>query len=212
MNIFKLSSDMTHIFSILVLLLKIYAIKSCSGLFTLHSLSVSLTVPMVRRSYDRELDTFRHYFLVGASFALTLILHEKFIVQEYLNHFVSTKRLMYERFALLFSMASAWLLAKLLTSSTAYNHKPKSTQNSCRTDRVGLIIGYECHCFDWTSPNVQMPNVGISLAHTYRKNTWGTPNVVPYVISTIVFLTVQNIIWPKIPTTLTLEASMMKQL
>ncbi|KAG4921243.1 hypothetical protein JHK86_050056 [Glycine max] len=100
--------------------------------------------PMVRRSYDRELDTFRHYFLVGASFALTLILHEKFIVQEYLNHFVSTKRLMYERFALLFSMASAWLLAKLLTSSIAYNHKPKSTQNSCRTDRVGLIIGYEC--------------------------------------------------------------------
>ncbi|KAG4924330.1 hypothetical protein JHK87_049870 [Glycine soja] len=96
-----------------------------------------------KRSYDRELDTFRHYFLVGASFALTLILHEKFIVQEYLNHFVSTKRLMYERFALLFSMASAWLLAKLLTSSTAYNHKPKSTQNSCRTDRVGLIIGYE---------------------------------------------------------------------
>ncbi|KAG5094526.1 hypothetical protein JHK84_050114 [Glycine max] len=101
--------------------------------------------PMVRRSYDRELDTFRHYFLVGASFALTLILHEKFIVQEYLNHFVSTKRLMYERFALLFSMASAWLLAKLLTSSIAYNHKPKSTQNSCRTDRgeVHYFIGVQ---------------------------------------------------------------------
>ena len=38
--------------------------------------------PMVRRSYDRDLDTFRHYFLVGASFALALILHEKFTVQE----------------------------------------------------------------------------------------------------------------------------------
>ena len=24
------------------------------------------------------------------------------------------------------------------------------------------------HCFDWTSPNVQMPNVGISLAYTNR--------------------------------------------
>ncbi|KAG4935924.1 hypothetical protein JHK85_050843 [Glycine max] len=87
-----------------------------------------------RRSYDRELDTFRHYFLVGASFALTLILHEKFIVQEYLNHFVSTKRLMYERFALLFSMASAWLLAKLLTSSTAYNHKPKIVENNSESN------------------------------------------------------------------------------
>ena len=59
------------------------------------------------------------------------------ILQHSLNHFVSLVIYM------LFSMASAWLLAKLLTSSTAYNHKPKSTQNSCRTDRVGLIIGYE---------------------------------------------------------------------
>ncbi|KAL5189784.1 putative nucleobase-ascorbate transporter 10 [Glycine soja] len=66
------------------------------------------------------------------------------LIVMYLNHFVSTKRLiMYERFALLFSIASAWLLAQLLTSSTAYNHKPESTQNSCRTDRAGLISGSE---------------------------------------------------------------------
>lgn len=32
MNIFRLAGDMTHLFSILVLLLKIYATKSCSGL------------------------------------------------------------------------------------------------------------------------------------------------------------------------------------
>jgi len=38
--------------------------------------------PVVRRSYDRELDTFRYFFLVGASFALALIWHEKFSVQE----------------------------------------------------------------------------------------------------------------------------------
>ena len=65
------------------------------------------------------------------------------IVLQYLNHFVSTKRLMYVRFAVLFSIASAWLLAQLLISSTAYNHKPESTQNSCRTDRAGLISGSE---------------------------------------------------------------------
>lgn len=29
---------------------------------------------IVRRSYDRELDTFRHYFLMGNSFLLALII------------------------------------------------------------------------------------------------------------------------------------------
>ncbi|TKY60069.1 ER lumen protein-retaining receptor A [Spatholobus suberectus] len=119
MNIFRLAGDMTHLLSILVLLLKIYATKSCSGIsrktqelyaivfvaryldlftdfvsvyntimkvvFIASSLAIVWCMrfhPMVRRSYDRELDTFRHYFLVGASFALALLLHEKFTVQE----------------------------------------------------------------------------------------------------------------------------------
>ena len=34
MNIFRFAGDMTHLISILVLLLKIYATKSCSGNFT----------------------------------------------------------------------------------------------------------------------------------------------------------------------------------
>lgn len=37
---------------------------------------------VVRRSYDRELDTFRYWILVGACFALGLVLHEKFTFQE----------------------------------------------------------------------------------------------------------------------------------
>ncbi|KAI8525719.1 hypothetical protein RHMOL_Rhmol13G0251800 [Rhododendron molle] len=119
MNIFRLAGDMTHLISILVLLLKIYATKTCSGislktqelyalvfvtryldLFT-DFISVYNTVmklvfigstlaivwcmrrhPVVRRSYDRELDTFRHYFLVAGCFALALVLHEKFTFQE----------------------------------------------------------------------------------------------------------------------------------
>lgn len=119
MNIFRLVGDMTHLLSILLLLLKIYATKSCSGislktqelyaivflaryldLFT-DFISVYNTVMklifigstlaivwcirfhrVVKRSYDRELDTFRHYYLVGASFFLALFLHEKFTFQE----------------------------------------------------------------------------------------------------------------------------------
>lgn len=37
---------------------------------------------VVRRSYDRELDTFRHYFLIAASLVLALLVHEKFTFQE----------------------------------------------------------------------------------------------------------------------------------
>ncbi|CAJ1938706.1 unnamed protein product [Sphenostylis stenocarpa] len=119
MNIFRLAGDMTHLLSILVLLLKIYATKSCSGVsrktqelyaivfvaryldlftdfisvynsimkvvFIASSLAIVWCMrfhPMVRRSYNRELDTFRHYFLVGGSFALALVWHEKFTVQD----------------------------------------------------------------------------------------------------------------------------------
>ncbi|KAL3520084.1 hypothetical protein ACH5RR_018233 [Cinchona calisaya] len=119
MNIFRLAGDMTHLMSILVLLLKIYATKSCSGismktqelyavvflaryldLFTdfislyntvmkLVFIGSSLAIVWcmryhraVRRSYDRELDTFRHYFLILASFVFALVVHEKFTVQE----------------------------------------------------------------------------------------------------------------------------------
>ncbi|KAG6642359.1 hypothetical protein I3843_09G132900 [Carya illinoinensis] len=119
MNIFRFSGDMMHLISILVLLLKIYATKSCSGislktqelyalvfltryldLFT-GFISVYNTVMklvfiassaaivwcmqrhrVVRRSYDKELDTFRHYFLIAASFALALLVNEKFTFQE----------------------------------------------------------------------------------------------------------------------------------
>ncbi|XP_071930600.1 ER lumen protein-retaining receptor A-like isoform X2 [Coffea arabica] len=119
MNIFRLAGDMTHLMSVLVLLLKIYATKSCSGIslktqelyavvflaryldlltdfFSLYNsvmkvvfIASSLAIVWcmryhraVRRTYDRELDTFRHYFLILGSFVLALIFHEKFTVQE----------------------------------------------------------------------------------------------------------------------------------
>ncbi|KAG2684969.1 hypothetical protein I3760_10G101800 [Carya illinoinensis] len=119
MNIFRFAGDMMHLTSILVLLLKIYATKSCSGislktqelyalvflaryldLFT-DFISVYNTIMklvfivsstaivwcmqrnrVVRRSYDKQLDTFRHYFLLAASFALALLVNEKFTFQE----------------------------------------------------------------------------------------------------------------------------------
>ncbi|KAI3692929.1 hypothetical protein L6452_32754 [Arctium lappa] len=119
MNIFRFSGDMFHLISILVLLLKIYATKSCSGIsrktqelyvliflaryLNLFTAFISLynTVMkvvfigsslaivycmrwhhVVKRSYDRDLDTFKYQFLVLGSFLLALVLHEKFTFLE----------------------------------------------------------------------------------------------------------------------------------
>ncbi|KAJ6824341.1 uncharacterized protein M6B38_354075 [Iris pallida] len=121
MNVFRFAGDMSHLISILVLLLKIYTTRSCSGislktqelyalvfltryldLFTdfisvyntvMKVVFISSTVaivwcmrrhPVVRRSYDRDQDTFQHYFLVGGSLALGLIFHDRFTVKEVL--------------------------------------------------------------------------------------------------------------------------------
>ncbi|RLM99948.1 hypothetical protein C2845_PM06G00240 [Panicum miliaceum] len=119
MNAFRFLGDMTHLFSVLVLLLKIYATKSCSGvsrktqelymlvfvaryldLFTdyisLYNSVMKVVFitssaaivwcmrrhPQVRRTYDKEQDTFRHVVLVAAAFLLALIFNERFTFRE----------------------------------------------------------------------------------------------------------------------------------
>ncbi|KAL0678865.1 hypothetical protein Bca4012_006846 [Brassica carinata] len=122
MNIFRFAGDMTHLISILILLLKIYATKSCAGIslktqelyalvfltrymdlitdyvslyntvmkivFIVSSLAIVWCMrrhPLVRRSYDKDLDTFRHQYVVLACFVLGLIMNEKFTFQECLT-------------------------------------------------------------------------------------------------------------------------------
>ncbi|PIA42086.1 hypothetical protein AQUCO_02100148v1 [Aquilegia coerulea] len=119
MNIFRLAGDMTHLISVLVLLLKIYATKSCSGIslktqelyamvfvaryldlftdyisfyntvmkivFILSSLAIVWCMRMhrvVKRSYDKELDTFRHNILIVVCFGVAVIINEKFTLRE----------------------------------------------------------------------------------------------------------------------------------
>ncbi|XP_027332823.1 putative nucleobase-ascorbate transporter 10 [Abrus precatorius] len=77
-------------------------------------------------------------------------------ISQYLNRYISTQKPIHDRFAVLFTVAIAWLYAQLLTSCTVYNHKPESTQISCRTDRSGLISAspwvYFPFPFQWGSP------------------------------------------------------------
>ncbi|XP_009415933.1 ER lumen protein-retaining receptor isoform X2 [Musa acuminata AAA Group] len=80
MNIFRLAGDMTHLMSVLVLLLKIHTIKSCAGI----SLKTQELYALVfaTRSYDKEQDTFRHFFLVLPCLLLALVMNEKFTFKE----------------------------------------------------------------------------------------------------------------------------------
>ncbi|KAG5110002.1 hypothetical protein JHK82_039225 [Glycine max] len=75
---------------------------------------------------------------------------------EYLNRYIGTKKPIFDRYSVLFTVSSAWLFALFLTSCTLYNHKPESTQNSCRTDRAGLMSAapwvYFPRFFPWGSP------------------------------------------------------------
>lgn len=121
MNIFRLAGDMSHLFSILVLLLKIHSIKSCAGIslktqelyalvFATRYLDIftgyislyntfmkvfflwtTFTIVwymryhrVVRRTYDKDHDTFRHYFLILPCFVLSLLVHERFTFLEVL--------------------------------------------------------------------------------------------------------------------------------
>ncbi|EOX93906.1 ER lumen protein retaining receptor isoform 2 [Theobroma cacao] len=119
MNIFRLAGDMTHLASVLVLLLKIHTIKSCAGIslktqelyaivfasryldiftdfISLYNTSMKLIFlgssfsivwymrrhKIVRRSYDKDQDTFRHYFLLLPCLLLALLFNEKFTFKE----------------------------------------------------------------------------------------------------------------------------------
>jgi ER lumen protein retaining receptor len=119
MNIFRFAGDMSHLFSILVVLLKMHSIKSCAGIslktqelyvivfvtryldlfsdfislynsvmkiiFLASSISIVYYMrqhKVVKQTYDKQHDTFRHYLLVIPCFLLALVLHVKFTFKE----------------------------------------------------------------------------------------------------------------------------------
>ncbi|XP_010532269.1 PREDICTED: nucleobase-ascorbate transporter 5 isoform X1 [Tarenaya hassleriana] len=58
---------------------------------------------------------------------------------QYMPHLLKGENHVYDRFAVLFSVAVVWLYAYVLTIGGAYNGAGLKTQTSCRTDRAGLI-------------------------------------------------------------------------
>ncbi|KAI9200329.1 hypothetical protein LWI28_006106 [Acer negundo] len=92
-------------------------------------------------------------------------------ISQYLHRFMQTKRPLYDRFAVLFSVAIAWLFAQILTSSTVYNKKPEKTQISCRTDQTGLLTAapwiYFPYPFQWGSPTFNVGEIFAMLAASF---------------------------------------------
>ncbi|KAE8703016.1 ER lumen protein-retaining receptor [Hibiscus syriacus] len=89
MNVFRLAGDMTHLLSVLVFLLKIHTIKSCAGislktqeLYAIVFATRYLDIFTIRRSYDKDQDTFRHYILMLPCLILALLINEKFTFKE----------------------------------------------------------------------------------------------------------------------------------
>ncbi|MBA0619771.1 hypothetical protein Godav_005578, partial [Gossypium davidsonii] len=60
-------------------------------------------------------------------------------LSQYVPHFLKSRRGIFERFAILFSVAIIWAFAEILTAAGAYDNRAPQTQFSCRTDRSGLI-------------------------------------------------------------------------
>ncbi|KAH1072213.1 hypothetical protein J1N35_024541 [Gossypium stocksii] len=60
-------------------------------------------------------------------------------LSQYVPHFLKSRRGIFERFAILFSVAIIWAFAEILTAAGAYDKRAPQTQFSCRTDRSGLI-------------------------------------------------------------------------
>ncbi|PWA79630.1 xanthine/uracil permease family protein [Artemisia annua] len=79
------------------------------------------------------------------------------IVSQYLSHLIHSGKNIFDRFAVLISVAIVWIYAHLLTVGGAYNHAAPKTQHSCRTDRSGLIEAAPWirvpYPFQWGAPS-----------------------------------------------------------
>ncbi|XP_043813373.1 nucleobase-ascorbate transporter 6 isoform X2 [Manihot esculenta] len=78
-------------------------------------------------------------------------------VSQYMPHVIKSGRHVFDRFAVIFSVVIVWIYAHLLTVGGAYNGAAPKTQNTCRTDRAGLIDAAPWirvpYPFQWGAPS-----------------------------------------------------------
>nr|GEY02484.1 putative nucleobase-ascorbate transporter 10 [Tanacetum cinerariifolium] len=88
------------------------------------------------------------------------------LISQYLPPYITSKRPICDRFAVLFSVPIAWIFAGILTWSGAYNNST-ATFNPCRTDSSGLINGapwiYVPYPFQWGTPTFDAGDVMVMI-------------------------------------------------
>ncbi|KAF5205467.1 Nucleobase-ascorbate transporter [Thalictrum thalictroides] len=81
------------------------------------------------------------------------------IISQYIPRVLNCRRAVFERFAVLISVAIVWAYAAILTVGGAYNNRSTTTQMSCRTDRSGLLTAAPWikfpYPFQWGTPTFQ---------------------------------------------------------
>lgn len=60
---------------------------------------------------------------------------------QYIPRMMKGDKPIFDRFAVIFSVAIVWIYAHLLTVGGAYKNSAPKTQITCRTDRAGIIGG-----------------------------------------------------------------------
>ncbi|XP_041013740.1 nucleobase-ascorbate transporter 4 [Juglans microcarpa x Juglans regia] len=87
------------------------------------------------------------------------------VLSQYISSMIKSKRAIFDRYAVLLSVAIVWVYAEILTVAGAYDNRSLKTQISCRTDRAGLISASPWirvpYPFQWGSPTF---NAGDALA------------------------------------------------
>ncbi|KAK4476970.1 hypothetical protein RD792_016142 [Penstemon davidsonii] len=116
--------------------------------------------------YDQGFPLLAECVEIGLPELIILILFS-----HYIPHFLSYKRPIYDRFAVLLSVGIVWAYAALLTVAGAYKNRPLNTQLSCRVDRSGLVSGSSWISFpypiQWGPPSLNVGEIFVMLAAAF---------------------------------------------
>ncbi|URE35467.1 Permease family [Musa troglodytarum] len=93
------------------------------------------------------------------------------VFSQYIPHALHSEKPVFDRFAVIFSVAIVWLYAYFLTVGGAYKHSPPKTQLHCRTDRSGLVGGSPWirvpYPFQWGAPTFDAGEAFAMLAASF---------------------------------------------
>ncbi|OMO73848.1 Xanthine/uracil/vitamin C permease [Corchorus capsularis] len=92
-------------------------------------------------------------------------------LSQYVTHLIKSKHAVFDRYAILFTIAIIWVYAEILTAAGAYDHRSPKTQFSCRTDCSGLISGAPWirvpYPFQWGRPSFNAGDVVAVIAASF---------------------------------------------